>query len=258
MDTFLHPGVIYGPVRSRRLGLSLGVNLLPADGKICTFDCIYCECGFNAERKTSSRHPGRDEVAGALEAKLAQMAADGTPPDVITFAGNGEPTTHPHFPGIIADTTGLRDKYCPGAKVAVLTNGSAIHKERIREALMAVDDNIVKLDTVSPAYVGLVDRPVPAYDLQRAVEAMEAFRGHIIIQTMFMAGSYLGRSVDNTGEEYVAPWLETVKRIAPQSVMVYTIDRATPAGGLLKATPGQLDGICRRVRAEGIPCTASY
>ncbi len=266
MSTVIYPSPIFGPVHSRRLGISLGINLLPADGKVCTFDCIYCECGFNKDHRPTLPMPTRQEVAIHLEEKLQQMQAEGQLPDVLTFAGNGEPTCHPHFADIIGDTIQLRDRYCPQAKVSVLSNSTMIHRPAVHDALMRVDNNILKLDTVDPSYINKVDRPTGAYDVQQIIERMKAFHGHIIIQTMFMRGSLsLSPSkeeessvVDNTGEKFVGPWLEAVKAISPQQVMVYTIDRETPAHGLLKATPEQLDAIRDRVIAAGIPCSASY
>ena len=258
MSTIIYPSPIFGPVHSRRLGLSLGVNLLPADGKVCTFDCVYCECGFNADHRPQLPLPTREEVAEALEAKLQQMQADGRLPDVITFAGNGEPTCHPHFPEIVDDTIRLRDSYCPQAKVSVLSNATLIHRQQVHDALMRVDNNIQKLDTISPAYIRLVDRPQGSYDVLQVIEHLKAFQGHVIIQSMFMQGSAGGESVDNTGDDYVLPWLKAVADIAPQQVMVYTIDRETPMHGLLKATPQQLDRIALLVRQLGIPCSVSY
>lgn len=254
-STKLYPSPIYGPVHSRRLGLSLGINLLPADGKICTFDCIYCECGFNAERPTRARHPSRQAVAQALEQQLAKMKEEGQVPDVLTFAGNGEPTSHPHFAEVIDDTIRLRDKYCPSARISVLSNATFAHRPDIREALLRVDNNILKLDTVSDDYIQRVDRPTqPSYNVQRVIEAMRSFNGHVIVQTIFMHGD----GADNTSDEFVQPWLETLVKIKPQAVMVYTIDRPTPDQKLAKATPEELDNICERVKALGIDCTASY
>ncbi len=275
MSTIIYPSPIFGPVHSRRLGISLGINLMPADGKICTFNCIYCECGLNEDHRPTLPRPTRELVAEKLEAKLQEMAADGQLPDVLTFAGNGEPTCHPHFAEIIDDTIRLRNQYCPKAKVSVLSNSTMIHHQKVHDALMRVDNNILKLDTVDPIYINKVDQPVIPYDVTTVIERLKAFQGHVIIQTMFMRGEGVRRegekerrskesgvrrqeSVDNTGEEYVAPWLEAVKAIAPQQVMIYTIDRETPTQGLLKATPAQLDAIRDRVIALGIPCTASY
>ena len=258
MSTVIYPSPIFGPVHSRRLGISLGINLLPADGKVCSFDCIYCECGFNADHRPTLPMPTRELVAQKLEEKLKQMTTDGQLPDVLTFAGNGEPTCHPHFPEIIDDTIRLRNQYCPKAKVSVLSNSTMIHRQQVHDALMRVDNNILKLDTVNMIYINKVDRPNGIYDVQTIIDRMKAFNGHIIIQTMFMRGDYNGESVDNTGEAFVAPWLEAVKAIKPQQVMVYTIDRETPAQGLLKASHEQLDNIRDRVIAMGIPCTASY
>ena len=258
MSTIIYPSPIFGPVHSRRLGISLGINLLPADGKVCSFDCIYCECGFNEEHRPTLPLPTREKVAEKLETKLQQMVSEKQLPDVLTFAGNGEPTCHPHFAEIIDDTIRLRNQYCPKAKVSVLSNSTMIHRQEVHEALMRVDNNILKLDTVDPIYINKVDHPNGTYNVQLIIDRLKAFRGHVIIQTMFMRGECQGESVDNTGEAYVAPWLEALKDIAPQQVMIYTIDRETPTQGLLKATHEQLDAIRDRVIAAGIPCTASY
>lgn len=255
MSTVIYPSPIYGPVHSRRLGLSLGINLMPADGKICTFDCLYCECGFNADRRTRSHYPTREIVVEALEKQLIKMHNDNEHPDVLTFAGNGEPTGNPHFPEIIDDTVKLRDKWCPDAKISVLSNSTFIHREKVRLALMKVDNNILKLDTVNADYIKKVDRPTqPTYDVNDIIEDLKWFNGHVIIQTMFMKGD----GTDNTGDEYVMPWLDAVKSIKPQKVMVYTIDRETPDRMLQKASHEELDRIKDLVVASGIACTASY
>ncbi len=258
MSTILYPSPIFGPVHSRRLGLSLGLNLMPADGKLCDFDCIYCECGFNAGQRPHSPRPTRREVRDALEAQLLKMQAEGRLPDVLTFAGNGEPTLHPDFPLIVDDVLRLRDTYCPAAKVSVLSNATRCFLPRVRDALLRVDNNILKLDTADAQYIARVDRPAGHYDVEQIIRGMEAFHGHIIVQSMFLKGLSEGLDVDNTGDAYVLPWLEAVRRIAPQQVQVYTIDRETPDHDLRKATPAELDRIAERVRAMGIPCTASY
>lgn len=255
MSTVIYPSPIYGPVHSRRLGLSLGINLMPDDGKICTFDCLYCECGFNTDHRTHSHYPTRKVVAEALEKQLIKMRNNNEHPDVLTFAGNGEPTGNPHFPEIIDDTVRLRDKWCPDAKISVLSNSTFICREDVRKALMKVDNNILKLDTVNAEYIRRVDRPTqPTYDVNKIIEYMQWFNGHIIIQTMFMKGD----GTDNTGDEYVTPWLNAVKSIKPQEVMVYTIDRETPDRKLQKASHEELNRIKDLVVASGIPCTASY
>lgn len=259
MSTIIYPSPIFGPVQSRRLGVSLGVNLQPADGKVCTFDCVYCECGFNADHRPRTHRPSREAVAEALEATLAEMKVEGKNLDVITFAGNGEPTGHPDFPGVIADTIALRNRYFPGAKVSVLSNATFVSKKEVRDALMLVDNNIQKLDTVNADYITLVDRPVqPSYDVNAVIDDLCKFNGHVIVQTMFMAGDTKGISVDNTSDEYVLPWLEAVKRIKPSQVMIYTIDRETPDKDLQKAAPEVLDAIAERVREAGISCSVSY
>lgn len=258
MSTTIYPSPIFGPVKSRRLGISLGINLLPADGKVCTFDCIYCECGLNATRRAKSPMPTRQEVAKALEEKLMEMNLRGEQPDVLTFAGNGEPTIHPHFKDIIDDTIGLRDRLCPNAKVSVLTNATLITRDSVFEALKKVDNNILKLDTVDSNYISVVDRPTGKYDLQAIIGRMKAFGGKAVIQTMFLKGEIDGVNIDNTGDCYVMPWIAAVKEIAPREVMIYTIDRETPISGLQKATHEELDRIVALLAKEGIKATASY
>lgn len=265
--TIIYPSPIFGPVHSRRLGLSLGINLQPGDGKACSFDCIYCECGLNNDFRPKEKRPSREAVATALEKTLIDMTSRNEIPDVLTFAGNGEPTGHPDFLDIIRDTIRLRDKYCPQAKVSVLSNATFCGKPKVHEALMLVDNNILKLDTVSNDYIRSVDRPtIPSYDVNDVITWMKAFNGHCIIQTMFMQGTVSSdkfpdlkdMDVSNLSEDFILPWLEAVKEIAPQQVMIYTIDRETPIQGLQKATHSQLDSIRDRVIAMGIPCSASY
>lgn len=256
--TVIYPSPIFGPVHSRRLGVSLGINLLPADGKVCTFDCIYCECGFNAQRRPKQPLPTREEVRTALEARLQEMQQNGPAPDVLTFAGNGEPTAHPHFPEIIDDTLALRDRYFPNAKVSVLSNATLIRCPAVFTALNKVDNNILKLDTVDESYIHRIDRPTGTYSVDALIETMKAFQGNCIIQTLFMKGNYEGKTVDNTTDEYVLPWLQTVKEIAPRQVMIYTIDRETPATDLQKATREELNRIAALVKEAGITVSVSY
>lgn len=259
MSTIIYPSPIFGPVHSRRLGISLGVNLMPGDGKICTFDCIYCECGFNKDFRPKEKRPSREEVREKLEEKLKEMSAEGKLPDVITFAGNGEPTGHPEFNGIIDDTIQLRDTYCPKAKVSVLTNSTLINRKEVFNALMKVDNNILKLDTVDIEYIKTVDRPTGKYDLDEIIGHLKAFNGHAIIQTMFMKGkSEDGKDIDNTSDKYVLPWIEVLKEIKPEKVMIYTIDRETPDHELLKATHEELDRIVTMLKDNGIEASASY
>ena len=257
--TVIYPSPIFGPIHSRRLGISLGINLLPATGKVCSFDCLYCECGLNADHRPSTKMATREEVAETLERQLQQMAAEGMVPDVLTFAGNGEPTLHPDFPAIVDDTRALRDRYAPSARISVLSNATMVTRAAIHDALMRVDNNILKLDTVCPTYIQRLDRPVGHYDVETTVEALRQFGGHVIVQTMFLEGEDSeGHDVGNTSETYVRPWLETLQHIGPQSVMIYTIDRETPIPTLRKATPERLDAIAQQVRHLGLACSVAY
>jgi len=259
MATVIYPSPIFGPIHSRRLGISLGINLLPSDGKFCTFDCIYCECGYNKDHRPTRKLPTREEVREALESRLKKMQEEGVIPNVLTFAGNGEPTAHPHFSEIIEDTLELRNKYFPDAKVSVLSNSTFIYKPEVFAALNKVDNNILKLDTVNEEYIRMVDRPTGHYDVKRIIEGMKAFKGNLIVQTMFMKGTTEdGRSVDNTTDDFVMEWIKVVKEIAPRQVMIYTIDRETPDQLLQKATHEELDRIVSLLQEAGLYATASY
>ena len=256
--TSLYPDIIYGPVHSRRLGLSLGVNLLPTESKLCSFDCIYCECGWNAEHPGGRHFNAREEVRTHLETALKSMSEAGTPPDVITFAGNGAPTLHPDFEGVIDDTLALRDRYCPAARVSVLSNATQIHREEVRRALLRVDNNILKLDSAFDATVRRIDNPQnPAYAVRDIVERMKRFEGRMILQTMFLRGTCNGETIDNTTEEEVSAWLQLVAEIRPRQVMVYSLDRDTPCPTLEKVSREELQRIAARVEALGIPCSVA-
>lgn len=253
MSTILFNEIVYGPVQSRRMGVSLGVNLLPYDGKLCSFDCIYCECGFNEDFRTNTRLPNRNNVSAAMEDKLLSMLKDGIKPDVITFAGNGEPTANPHFAGIIDDTIELRNKYFPETKISVLSNGVNVGKPKIFEALRKIDSPILKLDSAFDDTVKLIDRPnSPTYSVKNQVELYKKFNGNFILQTMFLRGEFLGNKLDNTTDEEVSAWLKLVEEMNPREVMIYTIDRETPAKSLQKASLEELNKIAERVGELGI------
>jgi wyosine [tRNA(Phe)-imidazoG37] synthetase (radical SAM superfamily) len=242
--------IIFGPVHSRRLGLSLGVNLLPTDAKICSFDCIYCECGFNTTLK-DSLIPTRTQVREALESKLQQMLDENQLPDVITFAGNGEPTLHAEFEQIIDDTLALRDKYSPTSKVSVLSNSTRIHKPSVFRALKKVDNNILKFDTAIDATLQLIDRPTGRQNIAWFIEHLKRFEGNLIIQTMFLRGEFKGVKFDNTTDKELSAWIEALFQIKPKQVMIYTIDRDTPTDNLQKISTDEMSHIGEKVRNAG-------
>lgn len=258
MSTILFHEIVFGPIQSRRLGSSLGMNLLPYDGKLCSFDCIYCECGYNKDFRTKTKLPDRENVRAALEDKLATLQKEGTPIDVITFAGNGEPTMHPQFAEIIDDTIELRDKYYPNAKVSVLSNAMHAGKEKVFNALKKVDNNILKLDSAKIETVRLIDRPnSPEYSIDKQIELFKRFNGDFIMQTMFVRGSHNGKTVDNTTEEEISAWLEAVRATNPREVMIYTIDRETPEKNLEKVPLEDLKKIGERVEQFDIKVIVS-
>lgn len=259
MSTILFDNIVFGPIHSRRLGISLGVNLLPADGKYCSFDCIYCECGRNDERRTHTKLPLREDVKKTLEEKLTLMRQEGITPDVITFAGNGEPTLHPEFGGIIDDTIEVRNRFYPCTKIAVLSNSTMLHKESVFRALNKVDENIMKLDSVFDSRIRQLNAPnSPCFTFDKLLEQLCRFEGNVIIQTMFLKGEVNGESVDNTTETEINDWIKALKIINPRQVMVYTIDRETPLKNLMKVSKDELDAIADRVRKEGFDVIVSY
>ncbi len=255
--TALFEDIIFGPIRSRRLGLSLGVNLLPTHSKLCNFDCIYCECGWNAERRGSGRFNSKEDVATILEERLRAMAAQGELPDVITFAGNGEPTLHPDFEEIIASTIALRDKLAPSAKVSVLSNATRIGEASVRRALLSVDNNILKLDAAQTSLAKAINHPQAAYSVEAVVENMKLFEGQLIVQSMFLRGHCDGVDVDNCTPQAIEEWLQLIADVAPKSVMVYSIDRDTPCQTLQKVEREELTLIAQRVREMGIECSVA-
>ena len=249
--------IIVGPIHSRRLGRSLGVNLLHQEAKICTFDCVYCECGLNF--RAESHQPTREEVHEALERKLREMQAGNELLDVITFAGNGEPTTHPHFAEIVDDCIALRDKYMPEARLSVLSNATMLWKDEVVEALRRVDNNILKLDSAFDETVRLVNQPQQSfYTVEKVVEGMIRFEGRCVIQTMFLRGTVNGVRVDNTTEREVEAWLEVVKRVKPRQVQLYSLDRKTPIDTLIKVEGPELEVIAKKVKELGIETIVTY
>ena len=253
-QTVLFHSTIFGPIHSRRLGTSLGVNLTPADGKVCTFDCLYCEAGFNSQGTGKAGMPPRAEVARLLEEKLKDMRDKGETLDVITFSGNGEPTLHPEFPEVIEDTLHLRDKYFPQAKVSVLTNSTRIFDPEVARALKRVDNNILKLDSAVEETMRTIDRPVSGqFTVDKVVEGLRQFAGTGIIQTMLLRGEYCGKHIDNTTPEELEALAKAYKEIKPREVMIYSIDRETPAEHLQAVPHEEQRRIADWFRAQGIP-----
>ncbi|WP_066633613.1 radical SAM protein [Labilibacter marinus] len=258
MGTFLFDKIIFGPVQSRRLGVSLGINLLPVNKKICTFDCIYCECGFNGEQAgIITKMPTREEVKTELKQVLTKMQDDKQEPNVITFAGNGEPTMHKDFESIIDDTIELRNSFFPEARIAVLSNATLIHKESVVNALKRIDDNILKLDSGLEETIKTLDQPNPGFTLPNLTNNLIQFKGQLTIQTMFVTGEYNGVKIDNTSSEDVSAWLKIITEVKPKSVMIYTIERDTPVKGLTKVALEKLKEIASEVEQLGIPTQVS-
>ena len=249
MSGFLFHDIIFGPVQSRRLGLSLGINLLPIHSKYCSFNCIYCECGWTPDNKNLIPElPPRELVSQYLEYRLNELIEEDHIPDVLTFAGNGEPTMHPDFPGIVEDTLKLRDKFMPGAKVSILSNASMIYKDDIFKALLKLDNNIQKLDAGFERLFLQINNPVGTVKFNELIGNLKKFNGNVIIQSMFLRGSYQGEVIDNSTENEISAWLKHLDLIRPSMVMLYPISRATPVHNLEKISIFELEKIAERVR----------
>lgn len=258
MQRVLFHSTIFGPIHSRRLGTSLGINLLPDDGKICSFDCLYCEAGYNAQGHGTTGVPSREDVARLLGEKLTAMKAAGEHLDVITFSGNGEPTLHPDFEGVIDDTIALRNRYFPEVKISVLTNSTRLGSESVHRALSKVDNNILKLDSAIADTVQALDRPAPGYDLSAVIDRIASFGRQGIVQTMICRGEHDGKPVDNSTEAEINALIETYLRIMPGEIMLYTIDRPTPEVNLRRVPREELEAIAARITAAtGIPVQVS-
>jgi len=259
MATFLFDKIVFGPVYSRRLGVSLGINLLPPGRKICTFSCLYCECGHT--RKTgilNEKMPDRESVRQSLFFRLEEMAAFDQHPDVITFAGNGEPTLHPDFPGIIDDTIEVRDTFFPDAGIAVLSNSTTLGDEKIRKALMKTSHRILKLDSAFDSTIRALNQPRIDITARQIIDNMKLFKGDLIVQTMFIRGQAGGILIDNTTGEEITAWLDAIKEINPAEVQIYTISRDAPEGNdLSKVPPDELEIIAARVKELGIKTQVS-
>jgi len=253
MATFLFEDIIFGPVKSRRLGVSLGINLVPVNKKICTFNCIYCECGWTNHRHLpSDGFPSRELIAGSLQKKLAEMRKGGFLPDALTYAGNGEPTLHPDFSGVIDDTIRIRDEYAPNSKVVVLSNASLAHHEGIKQALARVDRNILKLDTGIEDTFRLLNQSHETTSLDDIIRNLKLFDRKLIIQTLFIRGSHKDVVIDNTAEEELRALMALYEEIRPDEIQVYTIARDTPISSLHKVPLDELEAIAARIGRLGI------
>lgn len=239
--------IVFGPIHSRRLGSSLGVNLLPENGKLCNFDCVYCECGWNKDGRGDTSMPSAEEVSQAMEEKLKECARQGTVIDSITFSGHGEPTLNPHFPEIIAQTLKLRDRYYPQAKVSVLTNATTVNRPEIFEALSKTDNPIMKLDASTASGVALVNRPAGHYDIEKIIEGLEAFKGNFVLQTMFLKFPLF----DTASGKNLPGWMDIVRRLKPREIMVYTLDRETPEKDLEKYSVEEMTAMVQPLIDEG-------
>ncbi len=251
MSTILFNDIIFGPIKSRRLGTSLGVNLLPQFGKLCSFDCLYCECGFNKDGRKDSRLPTLQEVKDSLETRLKEYTTNVGKIDTITFSGNGEPTMHPNFPEIIDFTLEIREKYAPNAKVSVLSNASQIYRPKVVEALLKVDNPILKIDSAFEKTTKLIDRPQYEYSLEKLKSYLIPLKKKFVLQTMFLRGEFEGVVIDNTTKEETEAWVKLAEVLEPREIMIYTIDRETPATDLRKVSVSEMEKIAAPLIEKG-------
>ncbi|MBO7652007.1 MAG: radical SAM protein [Bacteroidales bacterium] len=247
MATFLFDNIIFGPVKSRRLGNSLGVNLLPVNAKFCSFNCVYCECGWNS-KGVKIELPRLGDIVPVMEKYFSENKQ---PLDVITFAGNGEPTINPDFPEIVAETVRLRDKYLPNVKISVLTNASNLGNDKVVAALKMIDEPILKVDTFIQSDFELINQPASGLSIATIVDNIAGNFEHPIIQTMFLRGNINGTFFDNTTDESLRVYFETLKRLNPSQVMVYSIARETPLSGLQPVAADELENIGAKIRSLG-------
>ena len=253
MSGILFDDIVFGPLKSRRFGISLGINLLPAKAKICSFNCIYCECGLTGEEtQEKARLFTPEEIRYSLEQRFKALQNENIYPDSLTFAGNGEPTLHPKFGAIVVEVAGLRNTYFPKAKITVLSNSTMLYKQSVYDALLRVDNNVLKLDAGTQATFDQINRPVKKIMLSNIIDRLSSFNGNVIIQTLFLRGMLDGHPVDNTTKTEVDAWLGHLKRIQPKMVMLYPIDRRTPVESLEKITLEELDAIADQVRGIGL------
>lgn len=247
--SFLFNEIVFGPVSSRRFGVSLGINLLPDNMKFCSFNCIYCECGLtDSEQDKHAKLYSTPEIIRALEERFQELHNKGLKPDNITFAGNGEPTIHPGFPEVIDKTISLRNQYFPEAKITVLSNSTRLDKDSVRQALLRIDHNVLKLDAGSEEMYNAINRPLSPVTLQNIVRNISKFNGNVIIQTLLLRGSYNGVIVDNTSDYEINQWLKHLRVIHPKLVMLYTLSRETPEEGLMKVSVAEMEAIAAKVR----------
>ncbi len=239
--------LVFGPIHSRRLGSSLGINLLPTKGKLCNFDCIYCECGWNKDGRGDRRLPTAAELHVTLDAKLKECHDAGTSIDSITFSGDGEPTLNPDFAEIIEITTALRDVYFPQAKVSVLSNATRIFRKDVFEALKKVDNPILKIDAPTDELASMINQPQGEYHVDDIVADLMRFDGNFVLQTMFLRSP----SFDSSSPEVLDGWMNIVRKLKPREVMVYTLDRKAPAEGLEKFSVEEMGELVKPLLDEG-------
>ena len=249
----LQHGITYGPVQSRRLGLSLGINLLPTEYKLCSFNCLYCQYGWTkkvtfAPGERLKDLPSVDAVAAALETALAELSRDHRTMDAISICGNGEPTLYPALAEVIVKVKRIRDRYQPRARVAILSNSSTVGDHAVRAALDLLDVKIMKFDAGSEEMFRQLNHPAAPVYMGEIVAGLKALK-KIFLQSCFVQGR-----VTNADPDSVAMWIDKVREIHPLSVQVYTLDREPADKRIEKVSRTTLAWIADAVRwRAGLP-----
>ena len=252
MATFLFDKHVFGPVKSRRLGNSLGINLLSTHYKVCDFDCIYCECGWTHHKPDSKKFIEKQKFIQLLETKLSQLERDKIPVDYITYAGNGEPTLHPYFLEIAKKVSELRDQYFPKCSIALLSNGSTLSKEKIKASFAYIEDVILKIDAGHQQLFQLINRPNEHLQLDDICNNMVNLQGNFIAQSMFLKGNADGVEFDNSDQKVVAKWKEKIQMLRPKYVQIYSISRDTPLESIQPISKERLQNIAEQLENMGI------
>lgn len=250
--------IVFGPIKSRRFGTSLGINLLPLENKVCNFNCIYCECGWTDLKQGKITYFPKDKIKTTIENRFSEAAKIHELIDSITFAGNGEPTMHPDFLEIMKSTVALRNKYLPKVQITVLSNSALLGNKKVMEGLLLADKRVMKLDAGSNQLLNEINLPLSNRDIKWYIEKLKSFKGDLIIQTIFLKGYNAGKYIDNTTPEELNQWINALLEIKPKEVMIYTIDRETPLKELEKINQKKLQEICDMVNKHGIKATVYY
>lgn len=250
--SILFNDIVFGPIKSRRFGVSLGINLLPLVHKVCNFNCIYCECGWTELKQSKVVYFSFEKIINSIKNRFEALSQQNIKIDSITLAGNGEPTMHPDFSKIMETIIDLRSKYLPDVEITILSNSTLLSNKKVVNALLLADKRVMKLDAGSNELLSAINIPLSKRDIRWYIEKLKSFNGNVIIQTIFLKGNYNGQFIDNTSSKEVNLWIKALNEIKPKEVMIYTVDREAPVKELEKVSTEKLNEICELVNKQGI------